>query len=149
MWSIREHVPIALMQYSRTRLPPGHSDAVFGKLFKFDVSVRIGDMSAFLSAVRADAVLAGMQFLGADGLVEHSLPAASMTLPQGYALRVCNFGHAGDQNLHLNILLAPSPQSGSLPTASPGFISEKATQAVGKALADIVYARVAQFNGAY
>ena len=61
-----------------------------GKLFKYDISLNLREMNEFISTVQSQLCL---------------IPVYR-SISQKYDLLICNFGHVGDQNLHLNILLA-------------------------------------------
>ncbi len=78
IWSIRENVPVSLMQLSRI---------LGGKLYKYDISVNINKMDELVCDVKRE--------------IQSSADLKS------YArfLHVYTFGHVGDGNIHLNILL--------------------------------------------
>eukprot|EP01031_Cornospumella_fuschlensis_P025484 gene25484-30767_t len=78
LWKVREFVPVELLRVSRMvfSLPGGLQ--LHSKLFKFDLSLPLLQVPAFVEDIRR-----GFQ-------------------QRGY--EVFNFGHAGDQNIHLNII---------------------------------------------
>jgi len=78
VWSIRENVPVSLMRLSRD---------LNGKLYKYDISVNINVMHELVSRVKRG--------------IESSVVLATFARH----LHVYTFGHAGDGNIHLNILL--------------------------------------------
>lgn len=78
IWSIRENVPVSLMQISRI---------LAGKLYKYDISVNINMMNELVRGVKR----------GIHSSVELNCFASF--------LHVYTFGHVGDGNIHLNILL--------------------------------------------
>jgi hypothetical protein len=107
IWSLRENVPVALARLCKN----GSVDGPF--LFKYDISVpRVRDMLLVAEEVRRDFLADG--FCVADG---HDLSVAAIAketplLSGGGAtsraecvLRVYCYGHVGDQNLHLNVIL--------------------------------------------
>lgn len=85
------------MALSRVR-----SEGHVGRLYKFDVSVGLEHTDSLLADLR--------RVLAADGFRSAGQPAATATSVAPISafryveLEYCNFGHAGDQNLHLNIL---------------------------------------------
>lgn len=130
LWTIREDLPVCLMQRSRssamTDAHPDtdahadvHAHAQTGegahagvnagasidagadadvstqciKLYKYDVSLSLRDTEAMVLQVKKE--MSGV----IHGTAGHS------EFPTGLNLEFCCFGHAGDQNLHLNILL--------------------------------------------
>ena len=80
MWAMREQVPTCLMDLSRQ-----HG----GRLYKYDLSLTMPQMHEVVSALQ-------------DRLNEEK----SYKFPS-LNIEVCNFGHCGDLNLHLNILARP------------------------------------------
>ena len=109
IWAIREQLPLCLMALSRAPVVPigglkelhlegstgGPLDSDIAtrcsKLYKYDVSIPLRDTSAVVSMVRKQ--------MGKEMVV------AGSRIPRGTRLEYCCFGHAGDQNLHLNVLL--------------------------------------------
>ena len=109
LWTIREDLPLCLMQMSRST-PKTDVDAVAVavgvavgdgdgdgdvdteciKLYKYDVSLSLLDTEAMVLLVKKNM----------SGKIKHTTE-----IPSGLNLEYCCFGHAGDQNLHLNILL--------------------------------------------
>ena len=84
LWNIRENVPVCLFQLSRS------STTGSGRLFKYDVSLRVESFDSFVADVRSA--------LMSKGYVDTST----------FSLQVSCFGHAGDGNLHLNVLTRQS-----------------------------------------
>ena len=114
-WAIRENVPVSLMSESRK--------GSGGRLFKYDVSMALGDMSLAVSQVQSDLQAAGFSLVAATAdpnicagaavdaaaaaagnTTQHTAIATGRTGLEG-RLDFCCFGHAADQNLHLNVLL--------------------------------------------
>lgn len=92
LWQLRENVPVSLMQLSRVK------DAkVAGKLFKFDVSIALSDTDCLIQALQSALLAEGYA-------VKHIEDSATKGKYRFCELEFCNFGHAGDQNLHLNLL---------------------------------------------
>ena len=91
LWALRELVPTSLMQQSR-------SDK--GKLYKYDVSLRIGDMDDLVCEIKHEislnSVLNSFKYRSAFGIDDTRY-------------EIFNFGHIGDGNLHLNVLVRPLP----------------------------------------
>ncbi len=107
LWQIRENVPVSLMQLSRERISDPSSGGVLsvGRLFKYDVSLSLANTDGFLADLRAALSLDGFALVDPA-----TAPPAEPALSSGASefrhcsLQLCNFGHAGDQNLHLNLL---------------------------------------------
>jgi FAD/FMN-containing dehydrogenase len=130
LWTIREDLPVCLMQRSRSSAkteahadvhahagviehadldagvdtgasidPGGGADVDVDvstqciKLYKYDVSLSLRDTEAMVLQVKKEVSKV------IRGTAGHS------DFPTGLNLEFCCFGHAGDQNLHLNILL--------------------------------------------
>jgi FAD/FMN-containing dehydrogenase len=108
LWTIREDLPVCLMQRSRSSSKTdAHADSDAGvgidvdadvttqciKLYKYDVSLSLRDTEAMVLQVKKEMAE-----------VIHGT-AGHTDFPTGLNLEFCCFGHAGDQNLHLNILL--------------------------------------------
>lgn len=130
LWTIREDLPVCLMQRSRSSAKTDvhadvgehagvlkHADLDAGadagasidsgggadvdvhvstqciKLYKYDVSLSLRDTEAMLLRVKKEMAEV------IQGTTGHT------DCPTGLNLEFCCFGHAGDQNLHLNILL--------------------------------------------
>ncbi len=123
LWSIREHVPVALMQSSRIREKEsgyrGEREIV-RKLFKYDISLTLEHTGDFLQELKQ-----ALHQLKEEREEDHEKDKVSHSFFNGFhvvglskkdddchvndkkvetVLEFCNFGHAGDQNLHLNIL---------------------------------------------
>ena len=93
---------MALMDLSRRRaanIVGTASDSSKGMLFKYDVSIPISQWSPFVATVGEDLREKG--YLVLLGRNEYDA-VVGMASP---ALYICCFGHMGDENLHLNILL--------------------------------------------
>jgi hypothetical protein len=128
LWSLRETVPVSLMQCSRqilpwstTNLPIPASSASeklmkCGKLYKYDISLSLSMTSQFIANLRDQLIRDGFQIrshfptnstgsvqVTQDEIEDESI-LVSKELASVVTLEMCNFGHAGDQNLHLNIL---------------------------------------------
>ena len=87
---------MCLMQASRKDLTDKPNRA--GKLFKYDVSLKPSEMSGFVDAVRRGLTTAGRRVL--DGV-----SAEADCSEEDTGLEICTFGHVGDGNMHLNILV--------------------------------------------
>lgn len=90
LWSIREHIPVALMQASKLHNNPSEPHTLRGKLFKYDVSLDMSEWNDFIIDI------------------EDRLEARGMMNHKDYKLLFCTFGHAAEQDVHLNILLTAS-----------------------------------------
>lgn len=86
IWAVRENVPISLMQLSREG---------GGRLYKYDLSLTMPQMEEVVSILKGRTAAEKPQ----------SFPSLH--------IEVCNFGHCGDLNLHLNILARPTVTPGS------------------------------------
>jgi FAD/FMN-containing dehydrogenase len=113
LWLVREQCAVALIDLSRRIIPfhdPKDNSGVHsmlekvwcGYLFKFDLSLSLTAMPQVLQET--------MLALQAKGF--HVLPAAlheSSVVEKNHLyttkLEFCNYGHVGDQNVHLNILM--------------------------------------------
>lgn len=80
LWTVREHVPVSLMQLSRQ-----HG----GRLYKYDLSLTMPQMQEVVS------------------LLQRRIATEKEDKFPFLDVQVCNFGHCGDLNLHLNILARP------------------------------------------
>lgn len=87
------------MQASRQCLPDQQSRG--GKLFKYDISMKPSEMSGFVEAVRRGLAAAGRRVL--TGVTEGA--ADKLTSVEDTGLEICTFGHVGDGNMHLNVLV--------------------------------------------
>lgn len=99
MWKVRENVPVALMELSRR--------SGGGKLFKYDVSLPIAIMSEFVNNVQKSVLIQTSKLN--DKNARKNLITAKIVEDALSSLQFYTFGHAGDQNLHLNILLREIP----------------------------------------
>jgi FAD/FMN-containing dehydrogenase len=135
LWLLREHVPVSLMQLSRVVSFDADRRAISGKLFKYDVSVALQDTADFVLALKLALQADNDNDNDNDfhsGFVVYglstSLDRAEATKAfAGYqcALQFCNFGHSGDQNLHLNILAritSPMPAQASSMLSSSEYV---------------------------
>lgn len=126
IWAIRETVPVSLAQLSR----PGASMATatvedissslmlvnLGKLFKYDISLSLDDMAEVVQGTVDGLRRCGYNVLCQSmlpGVAEYaevisvSNPTAVDMVESPVTLQVHNFGHMGDNNLHLNVLMRP------------------------------------------
>ena len=76
-----------------------------GRLFKYDISVPLEEWNTFIRAIHLAVEKAGFTI---------ALSADSKQTEESYHLTKCSlifscFGHMGDENLHLNILLRYAP----------------------------------------
>ena len=114
LWTIREDLPLCLMQLSRA--PRGLASAAGAtvkqcvKLYKYDVSIALRDTDAVVLMIKRQ--------------MEREIKAGGGGVAADIQLEFCCFGHAGDQNLHLNILLHVSsdPASALHPGADHGHL---------------------------
>jgi FAD/FMN-containing dehydrogenase len=103
LWKIRELIPVALAKMSRN----GSLSGPF--LLKYDISIPWAETEVAVHAIReylsqdCGHVLLDRDTLGvdSDGGRDYFHDHASVD----YVLCVFCFGHAGDQNLHLNVIL--------------------------------------------
>lgn len=108
-WNIRESVPVVLMQSSREQ----KND--LGRLFKYDVSLPLKQMNDLVQTLTANLLGEGFRvrnharrdmdsasYFGVDWI---PCDLAKQPLFNHLELDICCFGHAGDQNLHLNVLM--------------------------------------------
>jgi len=90
---MREIIPVALMDLSKIK----NAEEVYpGNLFKYDLSLSVLEWEAFIQNVK-DAVLK-------LGFATNRAAQIGATENKPL-LQFCCFGHMGDENLHLNILL--------------------------------------------
>lgn len=94
LWAVREHLPVCLMQLSR-------SCATQSQLFKYDVSMKLSSMDGVVLSVKRQLQREGYR-IAAEATDLFGEPASASEQP--CSLLFCNFGHAGDKNLHLNVL---------------------------------------------
>jgi FAD/FMN-containing dehydrogenase len=87
LWAIREDLPVNLMQLSRK---PKENGSQYIKVYKYDVSLALSDTDAAVLKIKNE-MNRQVQF--------------EKIFPPGARFEFCCFGHAGDQNLHLNVLL--------------------------------------------
>lgn len=87
LWSIRENVPVALMALSRN---------LHGKLFKYDISLSLMEHSSFIDKITNELITKGYT-IGNNNDNDNDK-----------RLEIYNFGHAGDSNLHLNVMYSNS-----------------------------------------
>lgn len=118
IWSLRENVPVALARLCRN----GSSEGPL--LFKYDISVpRVGDMLVVAEEVRRDFLADGFSVAECHDLASSPITQARsediavLQLSEDETrrrrecvLRLYCYGHAGDQNLHLNVMLRYHPK---------------------------------------
>ena len=78
------------------------------RLLKYDVSLRLSDMDAVVHAVKQQMRREGHAVVHTSPELVATAAAAAGSDAGGdaCALQFCCFGHAGDKNLHLNIVAA-------------------------------------------
>lgn len=115
--------------------------ALRGRLFKYDVSLRVSQMSDFVLSLRAALTQRGHrvylphpqrqqgQVLQGSGNASNSVEDEA----EVGSLDLCCFGHIGDGNLHLNVLLRRG--------------TEATIRALQSDLDSIVYAEVIRLGG--
>lgn len=107
LWAIREDLPLCLMQLSRAHTSPASAATVKRcvKLYKYDVSIALRDTDAVVHMIKRQ--------------MEKEMQSGCGGVATDTQLEFCCFGHAGDQNLHLNVLLHVGfdPASSLLPGA--------------------------------
>lgn len=130
-------MPVALLNLTRTPTPPASSRTPevphrYGKLFKYDISLSLGDMHHLVDAVCQD--LRELEYYrilvqdysfnvnsdnegtaspystdSSDVECEETVTAISLMKKAFQSnpieLEICCFGHMGDQNLHFNVML--------------------------------------------
>lgn len=137
LWTIREDLPVCLMQLSRSSSKTeahadAHADAVAVavvdtqciKLYKYDVSLSLRDTEATVLLVKKEM----------SEVIQHT------EFPLGLNLEYCCFGHAGDENLHLNILM-------HVPSTYAHESREELKNSIQIALNNAVFKAVISFNG--
>lgn len=87
LWAIREDLPVNLMQLSRK---PKENGSQYVKVYKYDVSLALSDTDAAVLKIK--------------NKMNRQIHNEKI-FPPGARFELCCFGHAGDQNLHLNVLL--------------------------------------------
>jgi hypothetical protein len=109
---------VALAQLSRSGNPLHHDPsqaapfacghALTGRLFKYDLSVRLQDTALVLARLKQRVLQAGFRMKGVLDSNTASSNASSgvAALLSACELEFCNYGHIADQNIHLNILAA-------------------------------------------
>lgn len=112
LWHIRESIPVSLMQLSR-QSPSLTKDIPIcsrvGKLFKYDLSLSLAETESFLYELKAALSNVGFNIIGHAESVMSSLKyseseTSMQDINSACSISICNFGHAADQNLHLNCL---------------------------------------------
>lgn len=139
LWTIREDLPLCLMQLSRSSAKTSahaNTDAVVDadvvavfdtqciKLYKYDVSLSLRDTEAMVLLVKKEMSV----------VIQHT------EYPSGLNLEYCCFGHAGDENLHLNILM-------HVPSTYDLESREKLKNSIQIALDNAVFKSVISFKG--
>jgi acetolactate synthase regulatory subunit len=132
LWKIREDLTLGLAQLSRSnnplyhpaagqsdKLPVDSSVTIQGRLFKYDLSVRLQDTDELLRRLKQRVLAAGFRMKGVSAQATTSpVDSArndSMNVTRLFSaceLEFCNYGHIADQNIHLNILAAVNTSSG-------------------------------------
>lgn len=111
LWLLREQVPVALIDMSRQLHPDpsgddaGHKGYIAGYMYKFDLSLPLVDMPTVLLETMKELKTLGFTILPDNQDSGAGKGKASSSLHSQCTLDFCNYGHAGDQNLHLNIHL--------------------------------------------
>jgi len=123
LWSIRENVPVALMTLSRN---------LYGKLFKYDVSLSLTQHNSFISNISKELINKGYCI----GSSESSVKKSDSSSNGKRTLEIYNFGHAGDQNLHLNIMYS-----------SNDGISNIIINEIQKDLDEVIYKNIISIKG--
>ena len=100
LWKIRENIPTSLMQQSRSLA--GEGGAVKGRLLKYDVSLTLVEMNEVVAELK-NVLRAKGYFV--DGVI--STPCSDIGNKDSLRADFCCFGHGGDLNLHLNVLIQP------------------------------------------
>ena len=103
------------------------------RLLKYDVSLRLADMDAVVLAVKRQVQREG--YVVAQHTQE--LLALATAASEGgvvCALQFCCFGHAGDKNLHLNVVAAVG-------AGGTGAVLDRAQAAADRAVYKAVLAR--------
>ena len=121
LWSIRENVPVALMTLSKNRL---------GKLFKFDVSLSLTKHNDFIDSITNELLKKGYTIGNSDNNNNNN----------NKTLEIYNFGHAGDQNLHLNIMYSNNNNNDN--NINMNIINE-----IQKDLDEVIYNNIISING--
>jgi (R)-2-hydroxyglutarate---pyruvate transhydrogenase len=128
-WAAREGIPEACVRAVKatgtTSLDDSVAGAMKGKLFKYDVSVPVQSLYDFVKDVRLHLKKEGVYCDDASGIVSH----------------VVGFGHVGDGNLHLNVVVPRSqditPENGQVDNVTR----------VQRILEPFVYQLVQRYNG--
>ena len=125
LWSIRENVPVALMTLSRN---------LYGKLFKYDVSLSLIEHNSFISKISKELINKGY-CIGSNNSSSNNSGSSSSSNGKR-TLEIYNFGHAGDQNLHLNIMYS-----------SNNNISNSIINEIQKDLDEVIYTNIISIKG--
>jgi hypothetical protein len=103
IWSIRENIPVTLAQCSRNNSLTGPF------LLKYDISISLDSWREVMEEVATSLQNHGYPYVYHGGC---DTPSSSDLKPSTVGdgrmdchFRLYSFGHAGDQNLHLNVLL--------------------------------------------
>jgi FAD/FMN-containing dehydrogenase len=127
LWGVREHLPVGLMQLSRSALT-----AATAQLFKYDVSMKLSVMDSVVLTIKTQLQREGYHIADdADVLLgERDDPCS---------LLFCNFGHAGDKNLHLNVIaVVRHANTAAAPAATSSSTATTTTSAAVAATATAV-----------
>ena len=123
LWLVREQCAVALIDVSRPLVPvvdaaTGQADGdkvQCGYMFKFDLSLPLTVMPSVL----AETMVTLQEKHGFHVLpLSHHRHGAAASQKYATTLEFCNYGHVGDQNLHLNIHMRTPCRP--LPAASGG-----------------------------
>ena len=112
MWNIRESVPVSLMEICRQNIHMSHTNPLesktdnlhiqrqsIKKLYKYDLSIALNQTDEFLSALKHRlSQLQGVFIL--DYAKSNEVKGDN----HHCELMFCCFGHAADENLHLNVV---------------------------------------------
>ena len=104
LWAVREQLPVCLMQLSRGGKVMERTDSGIVsmkkciKLYKYDVSISLKETSGVVAMIKK-------QMSKELDFIHNYYDLTFYRFPDKIWLEYCCFGHAGDQNLHLNILL--------------------------------------------
>jgi len=93
IWAIRENIPTSLMMLAR-------GPNLGGALVKFDVSLDLSNVQSFVREVKQQLLKEDFVVLGAAPFRDAINGIDAQPLVEFAA-----FGHAGDRNLHLNVLV--------------------------------------------
>ncbi|RYH11899.1 FAD-binding oxidoreductase [archaeon] len=110
LWKVREQVPVELLRVSRMIFPVPTTGGMqlHSKLFKFDLSLPLMQVPSFVENIKQGFRQRGHEVVSGaderDSWIRKLIHQAATTGPLPICMQVFNFGHAGDQNIHLNII---------------------------------------------